>query len=98
VVHSVTGDASAHLFKYYVAMIMYLAPYLLVDGLIGPTKSISHLSNTCNITRGCRGISSLTDGFPTRLKNILCLIVFFSVFMKCGKHNHLLARGCKNLF
>jgi hypothetical protein len=62
---SVTGVASAHLVKYFVAMIMYLAPDLLVDGLIGPTKSIAHLSNACNVTCGCKGISSLLDEFPT---------------------------------
>jgi len=51
--------------KYFVAMIMHLAPGLLADGLIGPTNSIVHLSNACNVTYGCKGISSLLDGFPT---------------------------------
>jgi hypothetical protein len=38
--------ASAHLVKYYVAVMMYFAPDLLVGGLIGPKKSITHLPNT----------------------------------------------------
>jgi hypothetical protein len=43
---SLTGVASAHLVKYFVAVMMYLAPDLLVGGLIGLKKYISHLSNT----------------------------------------------------
>jgi len=42
---------------------MYLAPDLFAGGLIGPTKSIAHLSNACKVTYGTRGISSLLDGF-----------------------------------
>jgi hypothetical protein len=64
-VQSMIGVSSTHLVKNYVAVIMYLAPDLLIDGLIGPTNSISHLSNACNVTCRCEGISSLLDGFPT---------------------------------
>jgi hypothetical protein len=64
-VQFVTYFASAHLVKYYVVVIMYLSPDLLVDGLIGPRNSMAHLSNAWNITCGCKGISSLLDGFPT---------------------------------
>jgi hypothetical protein len=60
-----TGAASTHLVKYFVAVIMYLAPILLAGGLIGPTKSIAHLSNACNVTCGRSGISSLLLGLPT---------------------------------
>jgi hypothetical protein len=62
---SFTGATYAHLVRYYVAVIMYLAPVLFVGGLIGPTKSIYHLSNTFNVTCGCNGISSLLLGLPT---------------------------------
>ena len=60
-----TGVASAHLVRYSVTMIMYLAPVLFVGGLIGPTKSIAHFLNACNVTYGHNGISSLLLGFPT---------------------------------
>jgi hypothetical protein len=39
-----TCAASSHVFKYYVAMIIYLSHDLLVGGMIGPTKSITNLS------------------------------------------------------
>jgi len=60
---SLTVLASAHLVKYSIAVIMYLAPDLLAVGLIGPTKSIAHSSNTCRLTCGTSGISSLLEGF-----------------------------------
>jgi hypothetical protein len=62
---SFTGASYAHLVKYLVALIMYLAPDLFVGGLIGPTKSIAHLLNTCKVSCGLRGISYLLFGFPT---------------------------------
>jgi hypothetical protein len=62
---SFTGAASAHIVKYFVAVIMYLAPDLFVGGLIGLTKFVSHLSNSCKVTCGLRGISSLLFGLPT---------------------------------
>ena len=40
-----TGAASTHLVRYSVVVIMYLDPVIFVSGLIGPTKSIAHLSN-----------------------------------------------------
>ena len=61
---SFTGAASFHLVKYSVAVIMYLVPVLFVGGLIGPTKSIAHLSNACNVIYGISGISSLLLGLP----------------------------------
>jgi hypothetical protein len=33
--------------------------------LIGPTKSMAHLSNVCSVTYGFNDISSLLDDFPT---------------------------------
>jgi hypothetical protein len=62
---SLTGIDSSHLVKYLVAVMIYLAPDLFVGGLIGPKKSISHLSNTYIVTCGIRGISSLMLGFQT---------------------------------
>jgi hypothetical protein len=62
---SFTGAASTHLVRYSVAVIMYLYPILFASGLIGPTKSIAHLSNACNVTCGCNDILSLLLGFPT---------------------------------
>jgi hypothetical protein len=62
---SLTSLASAHLVKYYVTVIMYLALVSLPGGLIGPTKSIAHLLNTCNVNCGAKGISSRLEGFHT---------------------------------
>jgi hypothetical protein len=45
-----TSADSAHLVRYFVVLIMYLSPVLLVGVLIGPTKSIAHFSNTYNVT------------------------------------------------
>jgi hypothetical protein len=68
-----TGDAYAHLVKYYVTVIIYLALDLFVGGLIGPTKSISHLSNTCKVTCGLRGISV---GHHSLAHNTFCAVDF----------------------
>jgi len=65
VLQSFTGVASTHLVRYSIMVMMYLAPVLLDGGLMGPTKSIAHLSNACNVTCGHSGISSLLLGFPT---------------------------------
>jgi hypothetical protein len=62
---SFTGETSTHLVKYSVVVIMYLAPVIFAGGLIGPTESISILSNACNVTCGHNGISSLLLGLPT---------------------------------
>jgi hypothetical protein len=43
---SLIGVAYAHLVKYFSMVMMYLAHDLLIGGLIGLTKSISHFSNT----------------------------------------------------
>jgi hypothetical protein len=64
-IHPFTGASSDHLVKYFVAVMIYLSPDLFVGGLIGPTKSISHFSNTCKFTFCLRGISSLLLGLPT---------------------------------
>jgi hypothetical protein len=60
-----TALSSAHLVKYYVAVIMYLAPVHFPGGFIGPTKSMAHFSNACKVSYDAKGISSLLDGFPT---------------------------------
>jgi hypothetical protein len=63
--HSFTSLDFAHLVKYSVAVMMYLAPVRFPGGLIGPTKSMSHFSNACKVIYGAKGISSLLEGFPT---------------------------------
>jgi hypothetical protein len=65
VLQSFTGDASSHLVKYFVAMIMHLAPDLLAGELMGLMKSTTHLTNTCKVTWGIGGMPSHLDGFPT---------------------------------
>src|SRR5713226_10062966 len=60
-----TALASAHLVRYSVPVIIYLAPVRFPGGLIGPTKSIAHLSNARSVTCGRSGISSCHEGFPT---------------------------------
>ena len=60
-----TALASAHLVRYSVPVIIYLALVRFPGGLIGPTKSISHLSNARSVTYGRSGISSHREGFPT---------------------------------
>ena len=60
-----TGFASAHLVRYSVPVMMYLAPVHFPGGLIGPTKSIAHLSNARSVICGRNDISSLLEGFPT---------------------------------
>jgi hypothetical protein len=64
-VKSMIGATSAHMVKYSITIIIYLALDLLAGGLIGPTKSISHLSNAYSVTCSCKCISSILDGFPT---------------------------------
>ena len=63
-----TALASAHLVRYYVPVMMYLTPVHFPGGLIGPMKSIAHLSNARSVICGCSGISSLRKGFPTLWK------------------------------
>jgi hypothetical protein len=62
---SLTTLALAHLVKYYIIVIMYLAPVHFLGGFIGPTKSMAHLSNAYRVSCGANDISSLLDGFPT---------------------------------
>jgi hypothetical protein len=72
---SFTGVASTHVVKYFIAIIIYLAPDLFASGLIGPTKSISHFSNTYKVTCGLRGISSSSIRFTNPLTHITSLAV-----------------------
>jgi hypothetical protein len=62
---SLTALSSAHLVKYSVAVIMYLAHVHFPGGLIGPTKSMAHFSNSCRVSCGAKDISSLLNSFPT---------------------------------
>jgi hypothetical protein len=47
---SLNALASAHLVKYSVAVMMYLALVCFPGGLIGPTKSIVHFSKACKVS------------------------------------------------
>jgi hypothetical protein len=62
---SLTSLASSHLVKYFVAMIIYLAPVHLPCGFIGPTKSIAHFANAYRVSCAAKGIPSLLGSFPT---------------------------------
>jgi hypothetical protein len=62
---SFIGAAFTHFVRYSIAVMMYLAPVLFTGGLIGPTKSIGHLSNAYNVTCNCNGILSYLLGLPT---------------------------------
>jgi hypothetical protein len=68
---SLIALASAHLVKYFVTVIMYLDPVHFPIGFIGPTKSMAHFSNSCSVSCGAKGISSLLDGF------LLCSVMRF---------------------
>jgi hypothetical protein len=59
------GLSSTHLVKYFVAVMMYLAPVRFRGGFIGPTKSMAHFSNSCKVSWGSNGFSSLLEGFQT---------------------------------
>lgn len=58
---SFMGYTSVHLVKYSVSVMMYRAPIFFVGGLISPTKSMAHLSNSCNDNFGFISNSSLRD-------------------------------------
>jgi hypothetical protein len=45
VLQSFIGVASAHLVRYFISVIIYLALVLLAGGLMGPTKPITHFLN-----------------------------------------------------
>jgi hypothetical protein len=62
---SLIAQASAHLVKYSIVVIMYLAPMCFPGGFIGPTKSMAHFTNACRVSCGANDILSLLDGFPT---------------------------------
>jgi hypothetical protein len=46
---SLTSLSSSHLVKYFVALMIYQAHLCFLGGLIGPKKSIAHLSNVCKV-------------------------------------------------
>ena len=62
---SLTALDLAHLVKYPVTVIMYLALVHFPSGFIGTTKSIDYFSSSCRVSCGANGISSLLYGFPT---------------------------------
>jgi hypothetical protein len=61
---SLTALALAHLVRYSVVAIIYLAHVRVPGGFICPTKSMAHFSNACRVICSAKGISSLRDGFP----------------------------------
>jgi hypothetical protein len=79
---SLNALASTHVFKYSVAVMMYLVPMIFPSGLIGPTKSISYFSNACKVRWGVKGISS--GWFPNSLAYIAGSVVFLSIFVQSG--------------
>src|SRR5713226_8863264 len=82
-----TALASAHLVRYSVPVIIYLAPVRFPGGLIGPTKSIAHLSNACNVAYSRRGISSHREGFPTLWQILQHLQKSLVSLCNVGHHN-----------
>ena len=82
-----TTLVSTHLVRYSVPVMMYLALVRLLGGLIGPTKSIAHLSNARSVIYGCSGISSLRKGFPTLWQISQHLQNFLVFLYKVGDHN-----------
>jgi hypothetical protein len=46
---SLMALASAHLVRYSVVVIMYLAHVHFPGGFIGPRKSMAHFSNACRV-------------------------------------------------
>ena len=82
-----TALASAHLVRYSVPVMMYLAPVHFPGGLIGPTKYIAHLSNARSIICGRSGISSLREGFPTLWQISQHLQNSLVSLCKVGHHN-----------
>src|SRR5271163_4938443 len=82
-----TSLALAYLVRYSVAVMMYLAPVRFPGGLIGPTKSIAHLSNARSVICGRNSISSLLEGFPTLWQISQHLQNSLVSLCKVGHHN-----------
>ena len=82
-----TTLASAYLVRYFVPVMMYLTPVRFPGGLIGPTKSIAHLSNAHSVICGHSGISSLREGFPTLWQISQHLQKSLVSLCKVGHHN-----------
>jgi hypothetical protein len=60
-----TSAPSAHIVKYSIEVMIYIAPNFFVGGWIGPTNYIAHFSNTYEVICGLSGISYLLLGLPT---------------------------------
>ena len=86
-VQSFTSCTSAHLVKYVVAVMMYHAPVVFPGCWIGPTKSITHFSNSCNVTCDVKGSSSLRDGLPFLWHASQALQYAFASLCRVGHHN-----------
>jgi hypothetical protein len=95
---SLTSLALAHLVKYYVTMMMYLAPVCFPGVFIGPTKSVAHLSNACRVNFGANGILSLRDGFPALWHTSQALEYFLASLCKVGHERPALITFCTVAF
>ena len=83
----ITALASAQLVRYSIPVMMYLAPVCFPSGLIGPTKSIAHLSHAHSIICGRGGISSLCEDFHTLWQISQHLQNSLVSLCKVGHHN-----------
>jgi hypothetical protein len=81
---SLTALPSAHLVRYYVVVIIYLAPVRFPGGFIGPTKSMAHFSNACRVICGASGISSLRDGLRNIWHTSHALAYYLASLCKVG--------------
>jgi hypothetical protein len=90
VLQSLTSLASAHIVRYYFAVIIYLAPMCFPGGFIGPTKSMAHFSNACRVIFGANGFTSRRDGFPNQWPASHALV--YSLASLCNVGHQRLAR------
>jgi hypothetical protein len=81
---SLIALALAHLVRYSVAVIIYLAPVHFPGGFIGPTKSMAHFSNHCRVIYSASGILSLLDGFLTLWHTSQALVYSLTSLCKVG--------------
>jgi hypothetical protein len=88
---SLTALALAHLLRYYVAVIIYLAPVRFPGGFIGTMNSMAHFSNACRVIYSASGILYLLDGFPTLWNTSQALVYSLASLCKVG-HQRLARR------
>ena len=84
----------AAVFHWCVTVMIYLAPVHFPGGLMGPTKSMAHLSNSCSVTCGFKGISSLRDGFLVLWQTSQFLQNSFASLWTIGHHSPTVKTFC----